>query len=345
MGENISRPMVSVIIPAYRAQDYIENCVNSVCSQVVTEELKRLCGDNDIMEVIIVDDGSTDNTGKICDDLSEKNSIINVIHVKNGGVSKARNLGLERSCGRYIAFVDADDRVEEDYISDMLLTALQADADVVIMDGPIETDDTITGRRYIEDGILSEDTHVWGKFFKRELICDGDKTIRFPENLTIGEDMLFLLDAMIKVYDKPCIRTIEGDGYDYFYNTNGAMLEEFKPSYLDQIRCWELADKKINGLNPGITDEAEVKFSVIKVMAALLVVSKFAKSLNMRENKDELTLAMKEKVVSGAQTLIRNAKSIKGCFRGLSMGYKVKTVLFGISPDLYMKLYSVWKSV
>lgn len=337
--------MVSIVIPAYQAQDSIEDCVNSLCAQRISADIGLSDTDlSKVMEIVIVDDGSTDKTGSICEGLRENNSNIKVLHVKNGGVSKARNLGMENSGGRYIAFVDADDLVGESYISDLLRAALIKDARLVIMDGKIVTDDIITGRRYIEDGILGEDTHVWGKLFRRDLIFDGDRMVRFPENITIGEDMLFLLEILMKIDDVPAICMIEGGGYKYNFNESGAMLKEFKPSYLDQITCWKMAEKEFTKLKSPISQEAEVRFATIRVMAALLVVSKFAKSLNMRENSDKaITLAMKNEVISRARNMIADARGVSGCFGRLSAGYKIKTCLFGISPDLYMKLYGQWK--
>ena len=347
MDKATTRPMVSIIIPAYQAQNSIEDCVNSVCSQVISYEISNAAKDySGIMEIIIIDDGSTDKTASICDRLSETISNVKVLHVKNGGVSKARNLGLEISGGRYIAFVDADDLLGDTYISDFLKNALRTDADLVIMDGKIVTNDIITGRRYIEDGILSEDTHVWGKLFKRELIFDGGRSVRFPENITIGEDMLFLLEVLKKIDDKACISLITGGGYKYNFNDSGAMLKAFKPSYLDQITCWEIADKELSELEPGISENASIKFAAIRVMAALLVVSKFAKTLDMRENKDNTaTLAMKEEVVARAKAMINKARAVRGCYGRLSTGYKIKITLFSLSPDLYMKLYGQWKKI
>ncbi len=340
-------PLISVIIPAYNAQDLIEDCVKSVCNQKLSDKVTTDMNGNDLlMEVIVIDDGSTDRTGEICDRLASEHDCIRAIHVNNGGVSKARNLGLEKACGRYIAFVDADDRVEETYFSDLLGCITSNEISLVIMDGKIVTDDIISGRRYLEDGLLCEDTHVWGKLFDRkDLTLDG-RELRFIEGLTIGEDMLFLMEYLIGLGDRRCVRVITGGGYHYNYNDDGAMLKSFTPSYLDQITCWDRAGELLASMTPEVSVKALRRLSVIKIMAALLVVGKFAKILNMSENSDRtMLMAMKSEVISRAGNSIKTAKGTPGAFSHLSAGYKVKTFLFGLSPELYMKLYGQWKKI
>ncbi|WP_026528952.1 glycosyltransferase family 2 protein [Butyrivibrio sp. VCD2006] len=347
MNNYMALPLISIIIPAYNAQDHIEECVLSVCNQKVSLKVSAcLAHSGSFMEVIIIDDGSSDKTAEICDRLSSEYAYIKVIHVKNGGVSKARNLGLENASGRYIAFVDADDTVSETYISDLLECAIDNDAALVIMDGKIVTDDVITGRRYLEDGLLCEDTHVWGKLFRRmDLIINGDH-IRFPEGITIGEDMLFFMEFLIALGDRKCVSCIEGNGYHYNLNDDGAMLKTFTPSYMDQIICWERAGELLVTMTPEVSVETVRRLSVIKIMAALLVVGKFAKILNMSENKDRaMLMAMKEEVVTRASGMIDNAKETSGAYGRLSFGYKIKVFIFSLSPDLYMKLYGQWKSL
>ena len=340
-----SIPLISVIIPAYNAQDHLEDCVKSVCDQKVSDTVKASDFWNDnLMEVIIIDDGSSDRTGEICDRLASESTMIRVIHVKNGGVSKARNLGLENALGRYIAFVDADDKVKDTYFSDLLECAIDNEIALVIMDGKIVTDDIITGRRYLEDGLLREDTHVWGKLFDKKDLNRGERTIRFPEGLTIGEDMLFLMEVLVGIGNRECVRVISGGGYLYNYNDDGAMLKTFTPSYMDQITCWERASELLVSMTPEVSLEAIRRLSVIKIMAALLVVGKFAKMLNMSENSDKAMVeAMKDEVVQRASDLIDSANETSGVFARLSAGYKVKLLLFLFNPDLYMKLYGQWK--
>ncbi len=98
--------LVSVIIPVYKTEKYLRRCINSVCAQ-----------DYSNFEIILVDDGSPDRSGEICDELAKANDRILVIHKANGGLSSARNAGIDKSTGEYICFVDSDDYVEKDYVS------------------------------------------------------------------------------------------------------------------------------------------------------------------------------------------------------------------------------------
>lgn len=95
-----NKPFFSVIIPVYNVKDYLERCLDSVLAQ-----------DFDSYEILVVDDGSTDESGKICDAYAEKNPGITVFHKPNGGLSDARNYGLERACGEYVLFIDSDDSI------------------------------------------------------------------------------------------------------------------------------------------------------------------------------------------------------------------------------------------
>ena len=97
---------ISIIVPIYNVEKYLSRCVDSILNQTFTD-----------FELILVDDGSTDNSGKICDEYAEKDCRIKVIHKDNWGVSSARNVGLENSVGEYIMFCDSDDFVEKNAVS------------------------------------------------------------------------------------------------------------------------------------------------------------------------------------------------------------------------------------
>lgn len=113
--------LISVIVPVYKVEKYIKKCIESIINQTYEN-----------LEIILVDDGSPDNCGKICDEYAKKDKRIKVIHKENGGVSSARNLGLEKSNGQYITFIDSDDWIEEEYCEILLTTLKEQNADCAI---------------------------------------------------------------------------------------------------------------------------------------------------------------------------------------------------------------------
>ena len=100
--------MISVIVPVYNVENYIHHCVDSILSQSFSD-----------FELLLIDDGSNDKSGLICDEYARKDSRIKVYHKENGGVSSARNLGIEKANGEWICFIDADDYVRQDFFSDI----------------------------------------------------------------------------------------------------------------------------------------------------------------------------------------------------------------------------------
>ena len=109
LNKETSKSLVSIIIPAYNVEKYIEKCLSSILEQTYTN-----------IEVVVVDDGSTDKTGQLIDSVTQQDSRVHVIHKKNAGVSAARNSGIEMSTGEYLVFVDGDDCIAHDYVEYML---------------------------------------------------------------------------------------------------------------------------------------------------------------------------------------------------------------------------------
>lgn len=171
--------LISIIIPVYKVEKYLEKCIESVLKQTYTN-----------LQIILVDDGSPDNCGKICDEYAKKDSRIEVIHKVNGGLSYARNVGISKAKGRYIGFVDSDDYIKEDMYEILLNLIKEYDADVSICN----LYDVIDGKEYIrnkENGIqeysrldiLKEvlldkniQNYAWNKLYKKELFDE----IKYP---------------------------------------------------------------------------------------------------------------------------------------------------------------------
>ena len=116
-------PKVSIIVPVYKAEAYLHRCVDSILAQTFTD-----------FELLLIDDGSPDRSGEICDEYAQKDSRIRVIHKENGGVSSARQRGLDEAVGEYTIHVDSDDWVEPNMLEELYKKAKQDDADIVICD-------------------------------------------------------------------------------------------------------------------------------------------------------------------------------------------------------------------
>ena len=117
------KPLISIIVPIYNVEKYLSRCINSVLSQTFPD-----------FELLLIDDGSTDKSGYICDGYAQKDSRIKVFHIENGGVSAARNYGLDNARGEWITFVDADDWIDKDMYYKLYNEAILSEADIVICD-------------------------------------------------------------------------------------------------------------------------------------------------------------------------------------------------------------------
>lgn len=172
-------PLVSIIIPVYNVEPYIRRCVYSVINQTYNN-----------LEIILVNDGSNDNSPQICDELAKIDKRIIVIHKKNGGLSDARNAGLDICRGEFISFIDSDDWVNENFIKTLLSQALKLNADIIIgenirTDGiiPVFTQAPQTKLYSAKEALLHlfSQNHVafvisCGKLYKRNLFS----SLRFP---------------------------------------------------------------------------------------------------------------------------------------------------------------------
>lgn len=325
---NKSEILVSIIIPVYQAKDTLKECVLCCLNQKDINE--------DELEIILIDDGSTDGSDKICDELSEEYSgRLCAYHIPNGGVSNARNLGMEKAKGRYIAFVDADDKVLEDYLENML--RVLDDATVLVDEAGFDVGTgKLSGYQYLENYLITGNSHVWGKLFLLKTIQDNN--IRFKDGLTIGEDLLFLMDLALSQGKDHTIRCIDKRDYIYADNENGAMKTAFKESFLDQLTCWKLAEERLVSAGKYVSRYAHVSLGVSQILTALLVIGKVAVLDEAERDNDLARLAVDE---SGKQ--IRHALKTRGVFAGLSMGHKLKVMIFRFNPKLYLKIYGSYK--
>lgn len=193
------KPLVSIIVPVYNVEKFIGRCLNSIIRQTYTN-----------IEVIVVNDGSTDNSGKICDEFSTIDQRIKVIHKNNSGLSSARNKGLDNVSvhSKYILFVDSDDYINKDIIKDNLYVLQKGNADIVCFNRAIVKNNEVVANKIIYSSDMSTkdvivgiyekklSNVVWDKLYKREVWDD----IRFLEGW-IFED-LYVMPYVLKAAKK-----------------------------------------------------------------------------------------------------------------------------------------------
>lgn len=224
---------VSIIVPVYNMEKYLKKCVDSLINQKLNE-----------IEIILVDDGSKDNSPKICEELAEKDKRIIVIHKENGGLSDARNEGLKLATGDYIGFVDSDDYVSINMYKEMYNIALELDCDIVSCDIYEVKNNCLSERKIniLENNVIdhtamigilenSNTTNIlWfvcRNLYKANLLKDNN--IYFSMETPIGEDSVFNLKAFYN-----CKRYCHINQYFYYYvqNPNSITNTRFKSKLL-----------------------------------------------------------------------------------------------------------------
>lgn len=199
-------PKISIIVPIYNVENYLCRCIDSILAQSFAD-----------FELILVDDGSPDGSGQICDEYAAKDSRVRVFHKPNGGVSSARNLGLDNACGQWIAFIDPDDYVDIDYLNELYSLLEEYNADFVsTVEYEVQVPRKTTYLLFKDFNLLFANYKMdygpgpVGKLFKANII-EG-KSIRFKQNVHRSEDTIFVYHYLLEIKD---IVLIFSDKYYY----------------------------------------------------------------------------------------------------------------------------------
>ena len=230
-------PLISIIVPVFNAENWLERCFLSLQKQTYTN-----------IEILIIDDGSTDGSAKICKDFCEKDSRFKYFYQENKGVSSARNKGLEVANGEYFAFCDGDDWVELDTYESLYRLLEKNDADISICsfiydDQSMQKNDFVDGTKvfsFSANQAISEifkdekfAGHLCNKLFKKSVIKD----LRFDTSVTIFEDMLLVWDA---IFASKKVVFQELYKYHYFIHGSSAMRTFKKTSWSALTACEKL---------------------------------------------------------------------------------------------------------
>ena len=239
----MGKELISIIIPVYNVEHYLDKCLESVINQTYKN-----------IEIILINDGSTDDSLSILEKYKKVDKRVKVINKKNGGVSSARNAGLDICKGKYITFIDSDDYVDTDYVEILYKKAKKYDVDIVFSNAieVFKNGNTKNDKKIIKDILLDKEktyknlfseknikTACWGNLYKADIIKD----IRFDTNLHIAEDFKFLVDVISNINNSVMIPDRK---YYYYVRENSLFHSIFNEDKIIKSICSEKWYGEIN---------------------------------------------------------------------------------------------------
>ncbi|MGM0215625.1 glycosyltransferase family 2 protein [Enterococcus sp. AZ109] len=257
---------ISIIVPVYNVEKYLHKCVDSILEQTFTD-----------FELILVDDGSPDGSGAICDEYAKKDARVKVIHKENGGLSDARNAGIDIAQGKYLGFIDSDDYIEKDMYELLYNNIINENADLSICgvyhvyDNKeiienkkqymvLDRDETMV---LIFHGNLISD-HAWNKLYTKKIFNET----RYPVG-KYHEDSF----TIVSILDK-CKKVVVDTSQEYYYyhRTGSITSQKFSKKHLEYIEAWEENEKRVTGRSKEIDEAAHqrVCFAYFLVLDKIL---------------------------------------------------------------------------
>ncbi|HGD5289989.1 TPA: glycosyltransferase family 2 protein [Streptococcus agalactiae] len=313
---------ISVIVPLYNVEKYIINCISSLTNQTYQN-----------IEIILIDDGSTDNSGRICKKLAQEDHRIIYLRKENGGVSSARNLGLQYATGSYIGFVDSDDYISKTMYENLLKRLLETNADIAETDfALIDNRFTKKKRKKIQKVLNKEEAireflsgnvvenNLVIKLFKKTVIAN----LKFKEDVIVGEDMLFSLQAL-QNSDRVTVDTTNAD-YFYVVRSNSTM-NTITEKDIDNLSILEQEFKKIDIPQLKSYLEAKLIREKVKFVSRVLI-----------SNKAHLYSDIIDRYLQEVRHY-----SIKNMINFLLSKHCLTITIMKISPKLYTLLYKVFQ--
>ena len=293
MNGVLRMPELSIIVPVYKVEEYLPKCIDSILAQTFND-----------FELILIDDGSPDRCGEICDEYAAKDSRIKVIHQKNQGVSAARNAGLDIATGTYLGFVDSDDWIESEMYETMILTAEKEQADSVICginfyhdDGTYFRSDLVENSFYNKNELLiaflDKPTPLGGMCWNKILLRKKVNQNRFNMNFSYSEDWIYLFecfqfcervykipDSLYNVRERPESATRKNEIYAYYQIILACkVLLSLARNYSYEIEC-AATDKFLDDCirysnllrNAGINSRQHWRWKFIIIRLQVLIV-------------------------------------------------------------------------
>lgn len=316
---------ISVIIPVFNGEEYIENCVQSLQNQTLSE-----------FEVILINDGSKDNTADICNKLSKEDSRIKVIHQENSGVSIARNKGIQNANGEYLCFIDCDDYIDRDYLELLYNACINNNVKIsACCIESIKENKGLISKKFLKEGIYNCEQALeelfkfkdlnsgpCGKLFHKSLF---DKELVFP-NIRTYEDLLFVYKAIYKSKD---LYFVENCKYYYIHRSGvGAMDKFIKNPTTDVIIAAHEVLEFIKKNIPNIWDSSFYGM-ISQVIMYISDINKI--DYKWKNESSKIYIGETQKLLAKYRKEIRKNKSI-------FFKEKIMFIIFSYSSRLYRNI-------
>lgn len=286
---------VSVIVPVYNVEKYLKKCIDSLLIQTYED-----------IEIILIDDGSTDSSGEICDSYSKKDSRIKVIHKKNGGLSDARNKGLDLASGQWVTFVDSDDYVTKNYVERLLSLLIANNADISIATYTYITEKKYKNRETGELAVMTPeiaikrllmddgfDMGAWAKMYRTEYF----NKVRFPKG-KLFEDSLVTCQIIAQSNKV----AFESKSVYFYVNRRDSITNaKFTKRKLDLLEMTDKAAKIIIRKYPGLRPYVQRRI----LWSRFSTLNQILTSSNRKEHQ-EISYKLKEEIFSKKELISSN---------------------------------------
>ena len=271
------KPKISIIVPVYNAEKYLRRCIDSILAQTFTD-----------FELLLIDDGSKDESRNICDDYASMDIRVRVIHKENGGVSSARNCGIDEANGVWVTFIDADDLIKIEFLQSLISKA-EANDEMIVggntyfgekVGETVPPENKIVHREHFKDYIFTDTEWtwqrifyvVWGKLFRLSIIKENG--LRFNTNMVMSEDTVFVLEFMSTINT---VRLLKVNNYSYFFECSQKTYYEFS---LNKLKAQQNAF--MSAMNR-ITNSGIGHFNNVIALSKGICFYKYLLSLTSRE--------------------------------------------------------------
>lgn len=306
-------PKVSLIVPVYNVEKYLRKCIDSILNQTFTD-----------FELILVNDGSLDSSGDICEEYKRRDNRIKVINKKNGGLSEARNFGIDIAIGEYIGFIDSDDYIEKNMIEILYKSIVENDSDIAICGYYIDFDKINIKNNNIEKNLVLTSQQAieiipdispaaWNKLYKRNIF----EKIRYPIG-KFNEDVYILLDILEKANK---ISYCKERLYHYIQRSNSITKSEFNDKKWDCVFAWEKNLNIVRERYENAIKAVEYKYfgSYIYLLDSIIITPKYKNNNNY--------IKIKKFINNNIKHILKNPF--------IKLKRKISLIAFMIYPDIY----------